>query len=168
MDILVKHSTEHTITCQTCNQPALYREIQLTVPGLQTRMIGYSTHSESITEEQHHQAMGRLEAFHSKFFDLIAQIKEAMGTEGIKLKIGRIIDLELGSVIPTACEPRTMVQPEATVRAYGKSKHFIFEDVPIDEITLESLLALVTPACDYAALELQEQYTANQHPGDEA
>lgn len=167
MEVLVKHSVESSVTCRTCNQPALYREIQVSAPQLQTRMIGYSTHSESITEEQHLQAMGRLETFHVKLFKLIAEIKEALGSEGIKLKIGRIIDLELGSVIPTACNPRTYVQPEVTVRAYGKTKHFIFEDESIDEVTLESLLALVIPACDYAALELQEQYNANQHPGDE-
>lgn len=169
IECYVQQPRETRVTCETCQREAIRREAEVSSPGRQARTIPYDTHMESLTEEDHRQALIRMQNFYSRLYELLDEIKEAMGTDMMKLSFGRIVDLDLGNVIPTACLPRSDVMPDAVVRANalpsGTARYLKFDQVPLEGLTLASLLEMARPVCESAAQQLKALYDA-RHPGD--
>lgn len=166
MDVQIKLPAEIRITCKTCGEPAIRREVIVAIPGLQTRMVGYDTHATSIALADHWQAMARLEAFHNKLFTLVRELKEASKTDAFKLSIGRITEIDLGNVIPTACNPRSQVVPSATVRAYKVERTVPYSLTALEGLSVESLLELLRPLCEQEVHAIKDAVDAS-HPGDD-
>jgi hypothetical protein len=166
MNVIVKQPYETIVTCETCGEPAHRRQADIGVPGLQIRTISYDTHAESQTLEEHLAAMGRMQAFHEQLFALIADLKAAIGTDEFRLAYGRITEIELGNVIPTACNPRSDVIPEATVRAFSREALVPYHQLPLAGLTKDALIGMLKPACEEAVARLKAEYN-DRHPGDE-
>lgn len=166
MEVTIKQPYETIVTCETCGLPAQRRQTDIGVPGLQVRTIVYDTHAECLTIEEHLAALGRMKTFHERLFDLVAALKAAEGGELLKLSVGRIREIDLGNVIPTACNPRSDVLPSATVRAFGLEEEVPYHQLPLEGLTIEALVETLKPACEDAALRLKAKHD-DRHPGDE-
>ncbi len=169
IECYIKQPREQLVTCETCGREAIRREAEVFSAGRQARTIPYDTHMESLTEDDHRQALIRMQNFYSKLYGLLDEIKAAIGTDVMKLSFGRIVDLDLGNVIPTACLPRSDVIPDAVIQANalpsGTARYLQFDQVPLEGLAFESLLEMVRPGCEAAAQKLKELYDA-RHPGD--
>jgi hypothetical protein len=115
---MIKFSAESPVNCETCGKPAIRRTVEVHHPGKGGRMVSYDTHSRCLTDRKHFEALLRVETFHKRVHDLIAQLR-ALPVADRALKPGRIVDFDFETVHPTACNRRELVIPTATVQAFG-------------------------------------------------
>jgi hypothetical protein len=115
---MIKFSAESPVNCETCGKPAIRRTVEVHHPGKGGRMVSYDTHSRCLTDRKHFEALLRVERFHKRVHDLIAQLR-ALPAADRALKPGRIVDFDFETVHPTACRRRELVIATAIVQAFG-------------------------------------------------
>lgn len=129
---MIEHGTESRITCETCGQLAFRR----TVPVRQAnswRVVSYDTHQLDTLTDDHTAAERRLDEFYAQVDQLETELKAT-------ISVGAIAGFDLGAICPSACEPRTLIVPLVTVRAFAGSEELKLAPRAIAGQTAETLL----------------------------
>src|SRR5258708_39861919 len=114
----VRVDGEQEIICAGCGVPAVRRQLPVHYPGFGTRFVLYETHAVSLTDDAHHAAIKRMDAFHEKLLAIVLELR-SLPPEPRRLAVGLIADFDLESETPPACEVRRWVRGTALVRAFG-------------------------------------------------
>lgn len=149
---MITYPNDDRVICETCGQTAFQREGDVR-HGTVTRRIVYQTHHQGLETQDHHDVFGRINAFQEQVHKLEAEMN-ALPEHMKELSSGRIIQFEITSVTPTACEVRTQIVPYVTVRAYGQTEEVKLEPVEIGGSILNELKA----AAEIAVTKLRLQH----------
>lgn len=137
---MLKADVESVVTCADCGKPAVQREQTVRWPGGERKVV-YQTHSESIHEHSHRDALERLDRFHQRPILLQAELNR-LDAETLKLEKGSFVagSFEVATVRPSACARRTEIRPEAMIRAYGQQKDVTLEARPLKGQSVAKIL----------------------------
>lgn len=150
----LKFATESPVDC-VCGQTAIRRTIQA-----ENRMVSYDTHA-GAGDKDHFAALGRLDRFHVKLTALERELNGLAEAER-KLSSGWLVRFDFGSIHPQACERRTLLNGEATVRAFGQTTTVEIEPMSIARATAASILEAFKTAAEPAVARLK----AKRETGD--
>lgn len=152
---MIKIDRESPIICDTCNEPAIRREVYVQHPGEGGRFVVYDTHSNSLHEEEHTAIFNRIENFHAQLHSLEAELNR-LSQENKKLEHGWIVKFEFDSVRPTACEVRTHVAPKAAIQAFGFSDEVKLDPQPLKGLSAKNILSRIKEASNSVIEKLKE------------
>lgn len=144
--------------CTDCNQPCYQREV-IVSEGKYARQVPFLTHHVDISSEEHGEVFNRVKVFYTKMFALIDML-QAIPSDALKLSYGRLIGLDLGAVMPSACAVRTEVIPLAMVRVAGQVREVQLSARVIDSISVEELVSEIKTQAEPIARQLNANYEA--------
>jgi len=139
---VIKAENENLTKCASCGKPAIRRQVFVHHPGLGGRFVVYETHSDSMGNEEHGAALRRCDDFHLALYKSISSLR-LIDRSKLTLAIGIIQDIELASVMPSACEVRSFVKPLITVRAFDREQTL---ELPARELASIDADALIKEA----------------------
>jgi hypothetical protein len=143
------------IPCGSCGEYAVQREFPVR-HGTTTRKVVYQTHHVDMSGEQHHAVYERIDNFHKRAWLLLDELQKADG----KLPIGRLIEFNIETVKPSACDVRTDIVPTAIVRVAGLMNEVRLAPHPLEGATAEAILVALKVAAEPIATLLNAQYEA--------
>lgn len=139
----VRIDGEAQVTCLACKKPAILREMLLVEDG-SARKVSYETHCESVIEPAHIAAQGRAEQFYKSVFALIKEFNALPESDKVIESenggAGKLIELDIGSERPSACEVRTVIVPYFSLKTFGREHELKLEPRDLAATALVSLL----------------------------
>lgn len=154
---MITAEREFVTECPTCRQPAIRREAMIIYHGKGGCNVSYETHARCLTEEGHREALGRLNAFYEKVYDL-EQALNRMPQENRPLVYGAIFEFQVLSVCPDACSPRTQVKIEAEIRAATMHEVVTGEALSLEGLDTPSAYESIKSLADAAANRLKYRF----------
>lgn len=153
------HTNSDTVTaCAECGQPCRQREIVVS-RGTHARQVPYQTHHVDLAGDEHSAVLGRVKNFYSRMFDLVDELQKTSPDE-LKLSYGRLVDLDLGAVMPSACAVRAEVIPLAFVRVAGQLQEIQLGRRALDGTTPNGLVAELKERAEPIAVKMNADYEA--------
>mgnify|MGYP001592833987 CR=1 FL=1 len=152
-------STESSVTC-SCGQPAIRRTVKVSYGGKGSRMVSFDSHSQSLLDPECIAALGRLDAFHKKLYQLLIDLK-AFTEEQRKVEsneaVGRIKSFELETVHPDAHTVRTEIIPTAVIQSFGQKRVVRLSARPLEGQTVLGILSETRDAADSIIKAIKKQ-----------
>jgi hypothetical protein len=136
--IELKQDKEREVKCDTCNKQSIMRELAIHYPG-GMRMVSYFTHESSIDSKKYIEVLGRLRIFHERLLRLQEECNKLNPKEG-QLEFGNILNIEIESKTPTACEFRTFVRIVLTTSMFGKVDNATGDWIELTGLTKKNVL----------------------------
>lgn len=154
---MIKLDNEWGITCATCGQPGIQREVVVIADGSSGK-YSYSTHSSSISSQEHFAALNRLDSFATR----TAAVLQDLRSRDLSIKTGTIVAISYCPVDPSACEVRTEFRPMIDVKAFGRTQELLMPPVVLEGINVNKLFASIKKAAEALALEIKEKFESGQ------
>jgi hypothetical protein len=135
---------ESPVSC-SCGEMAIRRTVQVRHETKGARMVSYDTHDPNFLGADNLAAMNRMDTFHERLHDLLSELK-ALSTDDRKLSSGMIIDFDIETIHPDACNVRTDIVSTASIQAFGLRAEVRLTQRPLKEQTAASILADIKEA----------------------
>lgn len=153
------HTNSDTVTtCADCGQPCRQREVVVS-HGTNARQVPYQTHHVDLAGDEHSAVFERVKNFYARMFELIDELQKTSPDE-LKLSYGRLMELDLGAVMPSACAVRTEVIPLALVRVAGQFQEIQLDRRALDGLTSETIIPELRERAEPIARRLNTDYEA--------
>lgn len=121
--------TESPVSC-SCGKMAIRRTVPVSYGGKGSRMVSFDSHALTMTDPDFVAALLRLDAFHTRLYELQQGLK-MMGEEERKVEtagaVGRFVSFEIETVHPDACHERTHNIPTAIIQSFGLRREIRLE-----------------------------------------
>jgi hypothetical protein len=144
------------VMCDDCGHHARRRNI-VAAHGRHSRQVSFQTHVASLDE--HGEVFARVRAFYAAMFDLVDEL-QSLPPDSLKLTYGRLVDLDLGAVMPSACARRIEIVPLAHVRVAGHMREIQLAPRLLEGATAEGLLDELKATAEPLAAQLNAQFEA--------
>lgn len=154
----IQTNSDTVTTCAECGQPCRQREIVVS-HGTHARQVPYQTHHVDLAGDEHSAVFERVKKFYSHMFELIDEFQKIPPDES-RLSYGRLIDLDLGAVMPSACAKRTEVIPLAFVRVAGQVQEIQLDRRALDGASARTILADLKERAEPVAAKMNADYEA--------
>lgn len=153
------HTNSDTVTtCAECGQPCCQREIVVT-EDKHARRVPYQTHHVDLAGDEQSAVFGRVKKFYARMFELIDEL-QSIPADDLRLSYGRLLELDLGAVMPSACAIRTEIIPLAMVKVAGQIREIQLDPRALDSATVETILSETKERAEPIAAKLNADYEA--------
>lgn len=160
--MIVAERESHVI-CETCGQPAIRRTVEVRFAGKGGAGVSYDTHTRSLTDDEHHAAIQRMEGFFQRVFELRAELNVAgAADQHQQMEFGTIQSYDIDTVHPDACSRRSEVRVVALVRAFGMATTATGPVIPLVDLTAESARSSVQGEAEACARQLKARFDKGQ------